>query len=336
MRPNLKNRIRRESPVPIYHQIAEAVRNAIAVGELVPGERLPAVRAAATEWGVNLHTVRRAYGELERDGLVRMNGARGTEVVGRGRGAGLRAGGEAAAVADGMTRGSLKVDAAAEVDEFLAAWVRAARERYGLGAEQLGRALLRGVAGQGIPRVHFIECSRAQAEGHCEELMEAWRVEASPLVLSEAGRLPEGVLVGTYFHYNDIRQRWPERLDEIRFVAIAPDPALVAELGPRTGARTRLLVCELDEAKAVNIAADLRALFPADRWAVEPCVPGSTSSLPRRSAGVEVLVSPRVWGALTDAQRKRVVHIRYRIRAQELASLGASYGWDRNERSETR
>lgn len=312
----MRERIRRDSPIPIYHQIAEALRNAIAVGELGPGARLPAVRTAAGEWGVNLHTVRKAYGALQREGLIRIDGARGTVVTG------------------GITRGVAEPE---ELDAFLAACARAGRERFGLTPIQLGQLLLQGAVSATRPVVHVIECSRAQAQGHCEELMRVWRVDAQPLVLAEAEALPSGILIGTYFHYNDIRQRWPHRVADVRFVAIAPDPTLPSWLATRTAGvtgRVRLLVCELDEAKAVNIAADLTGLFPADRWEIEPRVLESASELPRQRVGEEVLVAPRVWGALTEAQREQAVLIRYCVRAHELEALGTSYDWAFTDKGE--
>jgi GntR family transcriptional regulator len=302
----MKERIDRTSPLPLYHQIAEAVRNRIATGELAPGSRLPPVREAAGAWGVNMHTVRRAYGELQREGLVRVDGARGTEVVG----------------------GQLAAGPAAGLEAFLDRCVRGAREGFGLGPVALGELLLGRAEAEGLPVVHFLECSRAQAAGHCEELERAWRVRAVPLVLGEVSLLPPGPVVGTYFHYNEVRQRWPQRLEEVRFVAIAPDPGLAERL-PRSpgGGRRRLVVCELDAAKAQNIAADLHALFAAESEEIVPRVLRGPGALPRRGAGEVLLVSPRVWGALSERQRERVVHIRYRIRAQELEALGGSLGW---------
>jgi hypothetical protein len=178
--------------------------------------------------------------------------------------------------------------------------------------------------------VHFLECSGEQAAGHCEELERAWRVRAVPLVLGEISTLPAGPIVGTYFHYNEVRQRWPQRLEEVRFVAIGPDASLVERLpqAPRGGGR-RLLVCELDAAKAQNIAADLHNLFPAGAERIVPRVLASPDALPPRRAGDVLLVSPRVWGALSGEKRARVVHIRYCIRAQELEALGGSLGWRR-------
>lgn len=304
----MRDRIDRDSPVPIYHQIAEALRNMIAVGELAAHDRLPSIRAAAEDWGVNLHTVRKAYGELEQEGLVRIRGARGTEVA-----AGVRA------------RGPTQ-----DLEAFLASWLGTASEHFGLTQVQLGQLLLRRSASGAPPTVHVLECSREQAEGHAEELMRAWRVDAKALVLGEASELPPGVLVGTYFHYNDIRQRWPHRLEEVRFVAIAPDRALAHRLPAGAGeAGRRLLVCELDESKALNIAADLKNLFPDDRYHVEPRVLGSPSRLPAVPEGDVLLVSPRLWGALTESQRARVIPIRYRIRAHEIEALGPNLGWER-------
>ncbi len=58
------------SHVPIYLQIAEGIRSALAAGVYRPGDVLPSLRAMATDAHVNPNTVQRAYDELEREGLV--------------------------------------------------------------------------------------------------------------------------------------------------------------------------------------------------------------------------------------------------------------------------
>jgi GntR family transcriptional regulator len=58
------------SPQPIYLQLVQQVRQAVARGELRADEQLPSVRALATELTVNPNTVARAYTELERDGTL--------------------------------------------------------------------------------------------------------------------------------------------------------------------------------------------------------------------------------------------------------------------------
>lgn len=66
-----------QSEVPIYTQIAEAVIEGIAKGELVKGESLPSVRSLAVDLGVNLHTVNKAYHLLKQEGYVQINRKQG-------------------------------------------------------------------------------------------------------------------------------------------------------------------------------------------------------------------------------------------------------------------
>jgi len=56
--------------LPIYLQIAEAIRGAVAAGTYRPGEALPSLRELAVTLGVNPNTVQRAYDELSREGIV--------------------------------------------------------------------------------------------------------------------------------------------------------------------------------------------------------------------------------------------------------------------------
>jgi GntR family transcriptional regulator len=72
------------SHVPIYLQIADAVRAAVAAGVYRPGETLPSLRAMAIEIQVNPNTVQRAYDELEREGLIYSQRGRGLFVAERG------------------------------------------------------------------------------------------------------------------------------------------------------------------------------------------------------------------------------------------------------------
>lgn len=71
-----------QSGVPIYVQLVEGVRHALAVGTLRPGERLPTVRALAKELAVAPNTVVKAYNELQRAGLIESRPGVGTVVVG--------------------------------------------------------------------------------------------------------------------------------------------------------------------------------------------------------------------------------------------------------------
>ena len=68
------------SPIPLYEQIANRVRLAIASGELGPATALPSVRQLATQLRVNPATVVQAYRDLESEGFVEMRQGAGTFV----------------------------------------------------------------------------------------------------------------------------------------------------------------------------------------------------------------------------------------------------------------
>ena len=58
------------SRTPIYRQLAEQIRSAIARGRLQANARLPSVRDLSRRLVINPNTVARVYTELERDGLL--------------------------------------------------------------------------------------------------------------------------------------------------------------------------------------------------------------------------------------------------------------------------
>ncbi|MBN1910817.1 MAG: GntR family transcriptional regulator [Pirellulales bacterium] len=63
-------RIEPASPLPIYRQLRNQFRQAVARGDLRPGERLPSVRELSRKLVVNPNTIARVYTELEREGLL--------------------------------------------------------------------------------------------------------------------------------------------------------------------------------------------------------------------------------------------------------------------------
>ncbi|MGO3148170.1 MAG: GntR family transcriptional regulator [Leucobacter sp.] len=66
--------------LPPFRQLHEAVVSAIAAGELVPGAKLPTVRALAQELSLATNTVASAYRTLEAAGVVEGRGRAGTFV----------------------------------------------------------------------------------------------------------------------------------------------------------------------------------------------------------------------------------------------------------------
>ncbi len=66
--------------VPLYLQLIEQVKRAVALGTLDAGEQLPTVKALAVDLTINPNTVARAYRELERDGIIETSPGRGSFV----------------------------------------------------------------------------------------------------------------------------------------------------------------------------------------------------------------------------------------------------------------
>ena len=62
--------IKEESSLPIYEQIVSAVKNPILNHELAPGDMLPSIRSLAKSLGISVITTKRAYEELEKQGLI--------------------------------------------------------------------------------------------------------------------------------------------------------------------------------------------------------------------------------------------------------------------------
>jgi GntR family transcriptional regulator len=304
------------SPIPLYHQIAEMIRYRVATGEIPVGAVLPPLRDAAGAWGVNLHTVRRAYAELAGAGIVATRAPVGTQVlppVGRS----LDRAGDARA-------------------RFVRKTIAEARVRHGLGLGELIAMIEKNgapPASRSPSRVYVSECSETQSIDLARQLEDRWRVTALPWPISREEPPSRDPIVATYFHYNDLRARWPERFPSIRFAAIRPDPELGQMIrARRRGAKGRLkvILCEKEEPMLHNIAADISRVLPADRFHL-------TTRLEKRSRhlmegigpGTSVLVTPRIWGDLPESIRRdpRIHEVRYLFDLKEMESIGRDLAW---------
>jgi GntR family transcriptional regulator len=78
---NLNILINTGSNVPIYKQITEQVRRAVATGRLAVPDQLPSVRALAESLVLNPNTVARAYADLAREGVIETRPGRGVFLI---------------------------------------------------------------------------------------------------------------------------------------------------------------------------------------------------------------------------------------------------------------
>jgi GntR family transcriptional regulator len=116
------------SGIPIYIQLGDQVRRAIALGALSPGEQLPTVKALAVQLTINPNTVARVYRELERDGVIETSPGRGSFIAPNDTGAPRHAASELAqrvmddAVRELQSLGIGAVEVVALCDQTVARW----------------------------------------------------------------------------------------------------------------------------------------------------------------------------------------------------------------------
>ena len=70
------------SDQPIYEQIASQIRTQVLDGHLAEGDRLPSIRALATQLRISAITTKRAYQELEVQGYIHTVPGKGCFVAG--------------------------------------------------------------------------------------------------------------------------------------------------------------------------------------------------------------------------------------------------------------
>ena len=73
--------ISQADPRPMYLQIKEQIRHRIAVGDWTPGREVPSIRALAIDLRVSVITIKRAYAELESEGVIVTQHGKGSFVA---------------------------------------------------------------------------------------------------------------------------------------------------------------------------------------------------------------------------------------------------------------
>jgi hypothetical protein len=235
-----------------------------------------------------------------------------------------------------------------EAEDLIPRFLREAREQHGLSVEEVRRQLeshaggttsptSSGAASAIVPHAapdtaYVIECSTSQAIDLARQVEERWHVRAKPWSLERAGEPPAGNLVATYFHYNDIRSRWPKRLAQVQFASIHPDPALAARVRAidHAEARTVVILCEREAEMARKVAGDLATVLAPPAFEIRTLVainPATALHVAGRTQ--PVLFAPRVWGTLGPTERAdpRALEVRYLFDRAELDAVGERFQW---------
>jgi len=69
--------INTKSSKPIYEQIEEQIKDEIVAGRLKAGEMLPSIRSLAGDLKISVITTKRAYADLEAEGMIKSTPGKG-------------------------------------------------------------------------------------------------------------------------------------------------------------------------------------------------------------------------------------------------------------------
>ena len=58
------------NPDPMYKQVADQIKDAIASGQLKPEDKLPSIREMSSELKISIITIKRAYSDLENENYI--------------------------------------------------------------------------------------------------------------------------------------------------------------------------------------------------------------------------------------------------------------------------
>jgi GntR family transcriptional regulator len=70
-------------PRALYLQVMEQIKRRVAVGDLPPGTELPSIRQLAADLQISVITIKRAYLELEREGIIVTRQGKGSVIAQR-------------------------------------------------------------------------------------------------------------------------------------------------------------------------------------------------------------------------------------------------------------
>lgn len=200
----MKFQVRKNSHVPVYVQLEEQLRFAVATGLLKDGERLPSIRELAQQLDVNVNTVSKVYRRLQEQGLIVTSGAKGAFVSSSPHGMGSRTG----ELDVSRPRGSHE-DLVGIVDNAIAEALKVGHKLADL--QQIFNERIEAAQNTAdLPVVAFIECSEIQSRDYVQDLRTHLRASLQPVVLSDLEDQPglvrsADLVVTTLFHLGQVK-----------------------------------------------------------------------------------------------------------------------------------
>jgi DNA-binding transcriptional regulator YhcF (GntR family) len=226
--------IDKQNKVPLYLQLKDQINYYISTGAVQAGYRLPPVSDLAGELGINFETVRKAYKELERDGLIRMQRGHGTFITLPGGSAGRAA---ARTHVGGLhtTGRTANGNGAGPLESFKRLVRTCLEEGSSVPAvKKLFAQAVAEVTREDTQTVIFTECNQWQVREITELLSKELRYPVKPVLLSalkeKIRALPEEAIktttiITTGFHISEVRdQAWGLPINvEVLITNMAPE-----------------------------------------------------------------------------------------------------------------
>jgi GntR family transcriptional regulator len=211
----------KESKIPLYLQLKDQIKYHISTGGLQDGQQLPAVNNLAKDLGINFETVRKAYKELEKEGLISMQRAKGTLVT-------LHQGQPGAAKGSTASERPAPSDLADLIGRLL---------RNGQSSAEIRRhfdsALETAVAERNEQFIIFTECNPLQVQEISAQLKDLLDIQVVPSLLSDLEKTMAGLegqpsrlraVVTTGFHLNDVRAALGSRSIDVQVLVTNMSP----------------------------------------------------------------------------------------------------------------
>lgn len=211
--------IDRNSGIPIYLQIREAIRNKLTDGGLNT-DRLPTEREFADRLGVSRNTVSNAYRELEGEGLIETRIGRGTFVTGSGD------------LSRKNREMMLKKAVEHSVEEALS--LGFTLDEYHVFSREYvreKRAMLR------KKKVVFIECNKEQLAYFTEHLKLDSDIAVLPILLSDINTKPSRqklakaeLIITSFFHLEQVQKALSSQKERIMGIGLTPEMKTIIEI----------------------------------------------------------------------------------------------------------
>lgn len=203
--------------IPIYQQLVDKIRAAVRIGILNASEQLPTVQELSDRLGVARGTVKRAYDELEYEGLIEKIRGRGTFIRQQKLDAGSRKDRAMAAIDDLLDSLEDMGFSAGEVNIFLDLKLRQRMEKVS------------------VLRVAVLECNPESLSQMAEQLRGVGNIEVFSYLVDNALAYPYSMaedmdlIVTTTIHAADLARVIPQK-DKLVRIALRPNPRCLAKI----------------------------------------------------------------------------------------------------------